>query len=114
MKQLLFLFLLTLFFSSCGTVAHMVTEEGKELSLRPTSAEKIEVYFTKKISKDFEIIGQVVAAIDAGYQSARAVNLLKNQAAQIGADAIIETRLEYEYGYYKIAVKATGTAVKFK
>ena len=35
------------------------------------------------------------------------------QAADLGADAIVNLRIEFSMGYASIAVKSTGTAVKY-
>jgi uncharacterized protein YbjQ (UPF0145 family) len=42
-----------------------------------------------------------------------AVDLLKEQASVLGADAIVDLRLSITMGYWTNGIKATGTAVKY-
>ena len=84
------------------------------MSLQPTTAKAVKVFSTAKIGQEYSIIGEVVADADAGEQSAVSVDKLKIEAAKLGADAIINLRLEIDTGYLQNAIKATGTAVKIK
>ena len=100
-------------FSSCSSVNRLRTFEQSE-KLPPTSPKTIRIYSTDKVEKEYSIIGQVVAAADAGTNSTRPVNLLKKEAAAMGADAIINLKLQIIPGYWINGIKASGTAVKFK
>ena len=51
---------------------------------------------------------------DAGSDAEKSVKELKKQAAQLGANAIVDLRLEIDYGYMEPAVKSTGMAVALK
>lgn len=105
--------LLCLFFTSCYSVAHLPTNDSTE-RFEKTEYSEIKVYSVSDIDKEYIIIGQVVANADAGTDGNVPVNYLKKEAAKLGADAIINLRLEVDYGYWMNAIKATGTAVKFK
>lgn len=114
MKAKLFIFsTLILITSSCSTVSKIQTDDVKMTVYPPTKSELVEVYSTKVVAKTYKIIGQVVASADSGEDSEIAVNLLKEQASLLGADAILDLRLAISMGYWTNAIKATGTAVKY-
>jgi hypothetical protein len=100
-------------FVSCSNVANMRTSDNTSVYTE-TNANQIEVYSTSKIGKQYEIIGEVMANADAGENSEKPVKLLKTQASLLGADAIINLRLSFSYGYWSTGIIAVGTAVKFK
>jgi hypothetical protein len=107
---LLALFVMT---TSCSTVSNIKTDDSPISELVPTNPELVEVYSTKATVKNYKIIGQVVACADAGQNSTLAVDLLKEQASVLGADAIVDLRLSITMGYWTNGIKATGTAVKY-
>lgn len=113
-KKLLILMALTSLMLSCSSVSRIKTDDNLLSNLVKTNPEHIEVYSTKDAAaKSYTIIGQVVACADAGQNSKIAVNLLKVQAAHLGADAIIDLRLSISIGYWTNGIKASGTAVKY-
>lgn len=114
MKKCSALLLLVLLLAGCSTTARLRTEESRALQAQPTQAEKIPVYAQSKIDREYSILGQVIASADAGEDAERPVEQLKDEAAELGADAIVDMRLEIEIGYWQNGIKATGTAVKFK
>jgi len=99
--------------SSCSTVAAFKTADSGDASFDATNAKDIKVYSVSDIGQEYQVIGQVVASADAGSNSEKAVNHLKKIAAKLGADAVVDLRLEISQGYWQNAIKATGTAVKF-
>lgn len=107
-----FLLIVGVLFTSCSTVAHLQTDDLKQ-NYSATNPDQIEVYSTDKVDKDYSVIGEVIASADAGTDASISVKYLKKEAAKLGADAIIELRLEIGYGYWTNAIKATGTAIKF-
>jgi hypothetical protein len=113
LSRLIYVFLFSLLLFSCSSVANLRTADNPELSISRTNPADVKVYSTADIGKDFMIIGQVVASADAGTNSEKAVNHLKEEAAKLGADAIINLRLEIDSGYWQNAIKATGVAVKY-
>jgi uncharacterized protein YbjQ (UPF0145 family) len=102
-------FLLT----GCSSVANIQTDDSPVTSGK-TVAKNIKVFSTAKAGQEYIILGEVVADADAGENSSPAVDKLKVEASKLGADAIINLRLEVDTGYWQNAIKATGTAVKFK
>jgi uncharacterized protein YbjQ (UPF0145 family) len=113
MVRMIFVALVTMTLVNCSSVAKLRTDDNPDLVLEETSAKDIKVYSTSKIGREFTIIGQVVASADAGSNSEKAVNHLRKVAARLGADAIVDLKLEIDQGYWQNAIKATGTAVKF-
>lgn len=107
-----FLLIVGVLFTSCATVAHLQTDDLKQ-NYSASSPEQIEIYSTGKVDKTYTVIGEVIASADAGTNASISVKYLKKEAAKLGADAIIDLRLEIGYGYWTSAIKATGTAVKF-
>jgi uncharacterized protein YbjQ (UPF0145 family) len=114
MKAKLFVLLaLIVLFTSCSTVSTIQTDDTIISDIVPTNRDQVEVYSTKVTPKSYKIIGQVLACADAGKNSKKAVDLLKEQAALLGADAVIDLRLSITMGYWSNGIKATGTAVKY-
>ncbi|WMN07560.1 heavy metal-binding domain-containing protein [Marivirga arenosa] len=99
-------------FTSCSTVAHLQTDDLKQ-NYSVTNPDQIEIYSTDKVDENYSVIGEVVSSVDAGRDASISVKYLKKEAAKLGADAIINLRLEIGQGYWTNAIKATGTAVKF-
>lgn len=112
-KSLSISLLAGLLFTSCSSVAHIRSSESPD-SFPKTDATTINVYSTSRIDSDYIILGQVIASADAGSDANVPVTLLKKEASKLGADAILDLRLEIDYGYWSNAIKATGTAVKLK
>lgn len=106
------LLILGVIFSSCSTVAHLSTDDTSQ-KYSATNAENIEIYSIDNIGKDYTIIGDVIASADAGTDASVTIKYLKKEAAKMGADGIINLKLEIDYGYWSNAIKATGVAVKF-
>ena len=114
MKTRLFTFFtLILVTVSCSSVSKIQTDDVKSSKLISTNADIVEVYSTKTAKKSYTVIGQVVSCADAGEDSKIAVNLLKQQASLLGADAVIDLRLTISMGYWTNGIKANGTAVKY-
>jgi hypothetical protein len=112
--KLLILIVTVLVTASCSTVARIATNDSQVTISNKTNTSQIEVYSTKTAGKSYSIIGQVIASADAGENSNIAVDLLKEQASLLGADAIVDMRLSINMGYWISGITATGTAVKYK
>lgn len=103
--------------AGCASTAHLQTDDavslaGTEAHVRPAD---VVVYSTANANgKGYQVIGQVVASADAGDDAATAVDKLKEEAAALGADAIVQLRLEGALGYWTSGIRATATAVKMK
>jgi len=111
--RIIFVLISTLIIFSCSSVATIRTEDNGNFMVNKSDASIVKVYSTADIGEEYKVLGQVVASADAGKDSEKAVALLKKQAANLGADAIIDLRLEIDTGYWQNAIKATGTAVKY-
>ncbi|NTV47166.1 MAG: YbjQ family protein [Chlorobiales bacterium] len=114
MRKLFLALLVLISCAGCSSVANLKTDDLGSQVFNLTSAESIKVYSTSDAGREYKVIGQVVADADAGKEAKKAVNLLKEEAAKLGADAIVNLRLEIDAGYWNSAIKATGTAVKFQ
>lgn len=105
---------LTTIMLSCSSVSRIKTDDNLLSNLVTTNPDAVEVYSTKDAAaKSYTIVGQVVACADAGQNSKVSVDLLKEQASHLGADAIVDLRLAISMGYWTNGIKASGTAVKF-
>lgn len=114
-KQVIKWIIPSLFFVSCSSVGHLHTEDIITNDLLKIDSEKILVYSSKPNQNvKFDVLGQVIASADAGKNAKISVDLLKKEAALLGADAIIDLRLEIGMGYWSNSIKATGTAIKIK
>jgi hypothetical protein len=98
-----------LFFSSCTITTHYLQEGAK--AYPATTPDKIKIFSGEKAEKDFIVLGSV--AVDTPGDGESAATALKQEAASLGATAIINVRLT------KVASStprtgASGTAVRYK
>lgn len=100
-------------FFGCSSVANLQTDDVP-MSVEKTIPSAVKVYSTANIGSEYVVIGEVIADADAGENASAAVNKMKSEAAKLGADAVINLRLEIDTGYFQNAIKASGTAVKLK
>ena len=104
--------LIAVFLASCSMARLQTSDFGSYYP--PSIAENIEIYSTEKANHSYIVIGDVVASVDAWGDGSASVKYLKKEAAELGADAIINLRLEIGNGVLSNSVTASGTAVKFK
>lgn len=107
------LLLIGLLFTGCMSVATIVTDDNNQ-TYTATIPDQIAVYSTDKIGRPYSRIGEIVVSADAGNNASKSVNQLKVEASKLGADAIINLKLEVGLGYWSNSIKATGTAIRFK
>jgi hypothetical protein len=100
--------------SGCASVARIYTDERQAGAYPPTNAEKVKVYSSPTIEGKYMILGQVIASVDAGTDASTPVDRLREQAALLGADAIIDMRLRIDQGYWQNAIEASGTAIRMQ
>lgn len=99
----------------CSSTARLRTDDVSLGNLAKKTPKEVAVYSSADAGgKEYQVIGQVVASADAGNDASVAVDKLKEEAASLGADAVVQLRLEAAMGYWNSAIKATATAVKFK
>jgi uncharacterized protein YbjQ (UPF0145 family) len=98
---------------SCSISGSIRTSDASK-AYEETSAAKIEVYSLKDIGRDYIVIGEVSASSDAGEDAEGPVELIKEEAAGLGADAIVNLELRFSNGFWSTGILAVGTAVKFK
>lgn len=110
-KALLFL---TVFvgLSSCMSVAYLPTDDAN-IPQAVQASKGVKVYATDDIGRDYVVVGDVIALVDAGRNSKKTVDFLRGQAQLLGADAIINLRLEVGVGYWLSGIQSSGTAVRF-
>ncbi len=98
---------------SCSSVGKLRTNDVSfKAQSRPYK--EVKVFAQKDIGQAYDIVGVVVANSDAGENARTSVKDLRKQAAKLGADAIVDLRLSYSYGYWNIAIESTGLAVIYK
>lgn len=108
---MIFRFLFLLFLVSCSSASFLKTNDFQR-DLSATSASDVKIYPEKLNSKNYKILGLVASAADAGEDSNHVVELLKEQAARMGANAIMETKIRLAYGYWNTGIEASGVAIK--
>ena len=101
-----------LLFGSC-CVEHLHSSEIHVNYVPPVNAKNVEVYATEQVNSPYIIVGDVHTRINAVGDGSASVKYLKKEAAEMGADGIINLRLEVGSGILANAVTASGTAVKF-
>ncbi|WP_167618617.1 heavy metal-binding domain-containing protein [Maribellus sediminis] len=98
--------------ASCS-VNHLRSSDT-QLYHPPVSSKKVEVYSTDQVTRPYTAIGEVVTSVDAWGTGRSSVKHLKKEAAELGADGIVNLRLEIGSGILANAVTASGTAVRFE
>ena len=88
--NLLFGLLLILLFSGCATSVGYVNDG---ISYPPTSANDIKVFSTMDIDQNYVEVGYVSANITSDPSGDALKKLLKEEAAKMGADAIVSFQL---------------------
>lgn len=116
MKRIAFfaaMVMLVVLLAGCSTHAQVRTDNSTA-KYNMTDPDRVQIFVDDKVGRDYEILGVVVYAVDAGNNASPAMRGLRRKASELGANAVINTRLEVEYGYWKAGLKATGTAVRVK
>jgi len=112
MKTKILTFLITgILFGSC-CVDRLHSSDSQEYYV-PVKARKVEVYSTDQTNRPYTIVGDAFTSVVAVGKGSSSVKYLKKEAAALGADGIINLRLEIGSGVLANAVTASGTAVKF-
>ncbi len=103
----------TMLASGCSSVAVIKTNDG-ELSkdAQYVSSSAVKVYSVKDIGVSYTVLGNVVAGADAADNSYVPIKLLREEAAKLGADAVVGLRLEIQEGFWTSGIRASGIAVK--
>lgn len=106
-----FLFFLTFLLTSCS-VARLYTDDNVH-RYPPTYFEQIEVYPSDQIGKSYSVIGEVISSVESLADGQISLKYLKKEAAKLGADGIINLRLEIESGMLATGTTAKGVAVRY-
>jgi hypothetical protein len=107
-----------LLFLGCAAMTHTLTGKDPGLRYSPTTKEQIKIYFSSDIGHEYAEIGYV--AVEKGNNPEVAKDLLKEEAAKLGADAIINFQIGLMardlnfFGATEGVVSVKGIAVKFK
>jgi uncharacterized protein YbjQ (UPF0145 family) len=107
MKKFIY-FSILLMFASCSIKTHYIQTGSKTY---PTTIAENILIFSGSPEKQFDVIGSVAVFAPSGEE--QAVRVLKKKAAELGADAIIEIKLD-KISSVNQAAGISGTAVKFK
>lgn len=109
-KSLIFLCLITLyFFAGCASATHVrVSDYVTEAQTNP---KRVEVFFQTAPRKVRPIA--IVAVARRGENSTYAVEMLKEEAATLGADAIVNLDMNYTTGMFP-QLHVSGLAVKYE
>ena len=107
------LLVLGILLTGCS-VAHLSTSESAQM-YPPSNYDEIEVYSTDQTGRSYTVLGDVVASVEdfSNGDGSSSVKYLKKEAAKLGADGIINLKLEISDGVLTNAVTSSGTAVKF-
>ncbi len=98
--------------AGCASSARLRTADTPTLTGAEIEPAQVKVYASHSIGREFVVVGPVVASADGGEDPTRAVGALREEAARLGAVAIVDLRLEIAYGFWSSAVRATGLGVR--
>ncbi len=108
MKKIICYLLIVFIFNSCSIATHYV-QSGS--TTYPVTKDSNILIYSNTCDKQFDIIGNV--AVLAALGDEQAVKVLKKKAAELGADAIIEVKLD-KISSYNQSCGISGIAIKFK
>ena len=103
--------ILGMILTSCSAT-HMLTDNSSQ-RYSPVNPENIAVYSKTDINTSYTIIGEVIIIMEAFSDDPFYINPLKREASKMGADAIINLKLELGEGMLSNTITASGTAIKF-
>ena len=101
------LIFLSLSLSACSFSSHYKTVES-EKNLPQTTAKSVKLY-AEKPEQPFVNLGNVLAVQDFGYTPECVIDLLKEEAAKLGANSLVEVNIEYTM--VDIIPKMQGSAI---
>ena len=118
MKTFKYVLSVFLLFGTGGCTAYHMTLTNEEQSYRATSAEKVQLFFQGDTVPAVKELGSIVVS---GKSEKQGVQFLREQAATIGADAIINLEVKIQTQTLFILVIpipvhsyfVSGTAVKY-
>jgi hypothetical protein len=114
----LWLLSILLLFIGCAAKTHTLTGKDPGLRNSPTTKDQIKLYFSSDIGQEYTEIGYV--AVEIGNDPEVVKDLLKEEAAKLGADAIINVQIGLVardigfFGATEGVVSIRGIAIKFK
>lgn len=108
MNRKIFLSTILMIFLSCAIKTHYIQDGAKHYP--PTKPQNVKLYSGDIINRQYEVIGCV--AIDVPGNGDDAAIYLKEEAASIGADAVIFVKLA-KISSYGSRTGLSGTAIKF-
>jgi hypothetical protein len=100
--------------TGCATSARIRTDDSPGVHPVATTGEAVRIFFTRDIGTPYDVIGVVIAGADAGNDTTVPLDLLRAEAAALGADAIVETQVAFMVGAWKFGIGASGVAVRLK
>jgi hypothetical protein len=103
------LILLCQFILACSYSAGVRTDNNQK-EFDPTDADSVKIFSGNQIEHQY-IIGEVFAYHDLCESPDCVTHLLKKEAAQLGANAIMGVQYEYDYDHASIEIKARGQAI---
>jgi hypothetical protein len=102
-----------LFLTSCQTKSILSGSLVNSSTYQSVSPESVAVYATVNAPRSYQVIAELAIMCDAGQDAEIPVRTLREEAARIGADAIVNLRLSFGMGFWMTGLKATATAVKY-
>ena len=106
------LFALTL--TACSHTAHVRTDDSAMGDLPATNPDSVKVYPAQTPRGSYDILGVVMASRDMGENSDDVLKLLREEAAKLGADAVVEANMTGATGFWQHGFNVEGLAVKYK
>jgi hypothetical protein len=114
----LWLLSILLLFIGCAAKTHTLTGKDPGLRYSPTTKDQIKLYLSSDIGREYTEIGYV--AVEKGNNPEEVKDLLKEEAAKLGADAIINCQIglvAQDIGFFGATegvLSIRGIAIKFK
>ncbi len=102
-----------LLLTSCQTKSILAGPLVNSSTYPAVSPERVAVYATANAPRSYQVIAELATICDAGQDAEIPVRTLREEAARIGADAIVNLRLSFGLGLWAAGLKATATAVKY-
>ena len=102
-------------FGGCYSTNVLITNNSG-IVYDSTIPDSIHVFLNDKIDSEFHVVAELAAMKDGGQRSADdLIQKLKNEAAKLGADALVNLKIGYRANsmFEAVSLLATATAVKY-
>lgn len=98
----------------CATSTRIRTDDNPSLALAPVPPAVVSIHSGEDIGRPYDILGLVVACMDGFADPGKLYELVRREAATLGADAVVDTRMDVAIGSWTLGARLSGVAVRVR